>query len=102
MKNAAIMLTVTGALALMIVYHLIPFLILDRGAESLARLRPFLVGSSLILMLLGLVQLWRAKHSTSRPSRFTVIAFWLSSVLLLCTILFPGAIASFLADVFVS
>ena len=84
----------------MAAYRLIPFLILGGAPDSFSKLRPFLLSGSLVSMFLGLYQVWRAERSTSPASDISVAVFWFSVIVVLGMILFPQAIANFLATHF--
>ncbi len=64
----------------------------------LASLRPWLVGLSIALLALGLWQLYRTRGACQRRSRMSLAVFWLSAMLVLALMLFPQAVAGFLAD----
>ncbi len=65
---------------------------------ALEPLRPWLIGLSVILLAFGLWQLYRSKGACQRRSRSSVAIFWVSALIVLGFILFPQAVASFLAD----
>jgi mercuric ion transport protein len=65
---------------------------------ALEPLRPWLIGLSVILLAFGLWQLYRSKGACLRRSRLSVAIFWVSALMVLAFILFPQAVASFLAD----
>lgn len=73
------------------------------GAVGLAGLsvrlqaaRPWLLGSALILLVLGFVQLYRRNHCVKR-SAVSVAFFWVAVAVVLLIILFPQLIASLVA-----
>jgi hypothetical protein len=67
------------------------------GASAWAQsLRPYFLGFSALLLVVGFVQLYR-KKSCEKRNTVSVVLFWLATVVVLVMILFPQAIASFLA-----
>jgi uncharacterized membrane protein len=89
---------VPAAIAIMIFYHLIPFLIVAGAPGFFARLRPFLISGSVLLIALGLYQSSRAQQSAVPRSRLTVPVLWFSTLLGLGLILFSQVFANFLAN----
>ncbi len=67
MKSAGIIFSGAGAMALMIAYHSIPFLIVRGGIDSPAQFRPFLLSAWLAVAVVGFYQMWRAEHWARRP-----------------------------------
>ena len=65
---------------------------------ALEPFRGWLIGLSVVLLAFGLWQLYRSKGTCQRRSRTSVAIFWLSAFVVLGFILFPQAVASFLAD----
>jgi mercuric ion transport protein len=65
---------------------------------ALEPLRPWLIGLSVILLAFGVWQLYRSKGACQRRTRTSVAIFWASALIVLAFILFPQAVASFLAD----
>jgi hypothetical protein len=61
-------------------------------------LRPWLIGSSIGLLGVGFVQLYRSRASCQRRSRASVAVFWFSAIVVLTAVVFPQALASVLAD----
>lgn len=61
-------------------------------------LRPWLIGLSVALLGFGLWQLYRTKGTCQRRSRTSLAIFWTSMAIVLAFMLFPQAMASFLAD----
>ncbi len=98
MKRGGIVLAGPAAIAIMIFYHLIPFLIVAGAPDFFARLRPFLISGSVLLIALGLYQSSRAQRSAVPRSRLTVPVLWFSALLVLGLILFSQVIANFLAN----
>ena len=58
--------------------------------------RPWLLGSSLVLLVLGFVQLYRRNQCRKR-SPLSVALFWCSVTVVILIMLFPQVIASLLA-----
>jgi hypothetical protein len=72
------------------------------GAASLGvalePLRPWLLGSSIALLGIGFVQLYRAKAACQRRSPVSTVVLLFSATMVLAVVLFPQVVASFLAD----
>jgi hypothetical protein len=80
---------------------LVPFLFAAGAAGGSAffvKLRPFLLAASVLLVALGFYQLWRAKQCNSKPNLLGRVVLWFSAVVVLVSILFPQAIANFVAN----
>jgi hypothetical protein len=80
---------------------LVPFLFAAGAAGGSAffvKLRPFLLAASVLLIALGFYQLWRAKQCNSKPNLLSRMVLWFSAVVVLVSILFPQAIANFVAN----
>lgn len=68
------------------------------GASARAQaLRPWLLGASLLLLIVGFAQLYLRRGHCPRRSRMSIAIFWIAAVLVLLLILFPQLIASILA-----
>ena len=63
----------------------------------LARLRPYFLGTSILLIGFGFYQARRAKQCDRRPSVITAILLWSSAAVVAVMILFPQAVAALLA-----
>jgi len=61
-------------------------------------LRPWLLGSSVTLSAIGFVQLYRSRAACQRRSRVSTVVLLFSAMIVLAVVLFPQAVASFLAD----
>jgi hypothetical protein len=84
---------------------LAPFLLAAGTAGSSAffvKLRPFLLAGSVLFVAFGFYQRWRAKQCQCRPNLLSTILLWLSAVVVLASILFPQAIANFVANLVAS
>ena len=80
---------------------LIPFLFAAGAAGTSAffvKLRPFLMGASVLSVAFGFYQAWQAKKCNCRPSVLSTILLWFSLVVVLVFLLFPQAIANLLAN----
>jgi hypothetical protein len=78
-----------------------PFLLAAGAAGSSAfftKVRPFLVGASVLLIAFGFYQRWRAKRCNARPNPFSAILLWFSAVVVVVSILFPQIIANVAAN----
>ena len=80
---------------------LAPFLLAAGTAGSSAlfvKLRPFLVAASVLFIAYGFYLGWRAKKCGREPSTLSNILLWFSAIVVLVFILFPQAIANFVAN----
>ena len=80
---------------------LVPFLFAASAAGSSAffvKVRPFLVAASILSIAFGFYQGWRAKQCNCKPSVLSRSLLWLSTIVVAVFILFPQAIANFVAD----
>lgn len=80
---------------------LLPFLFAAGAAGTSAffvKVRPFLLGVSVLLIAFGFYQRWRAKQCNCQPNLLSTILLWCSAVVVLVFILFPQAIANLLAN----
>ena len=68
------------------------------AARILTPLRPWLFGASITALIAGFVQAYGRAHCSLRRNPFSVVLLWLSAALALSMLLFPQAIAGFLAD----
>lgn len=66
-------------------------------AAAAGRLRPWLLGASVVLVAIGFVQVYRRK-ACERRSPATLAILWISAAIVAVLILFPQAIASAIAD----
>lgn len=84
---------------------LVPFLFAAGAAGSSAffvKLRPFLLAASVLLIALGFYQSWRAKQCNCKLNLLATIVLWFSAVVVLVSILFPQALANFVANLLAS
>lgn len=98
MRHGSIIFAGPAAITVMIFYYFIPFLIVAGAPDSFAKLRPFVITASVLLIAFGLFQLWRAQRSQVRVSSLTLPVLWFSALAVFGLILFPQAIANFLAS----
>ena len=80
---------------------LLPFLFAAGAAGTSAffvKIRPFLLAASLLFIAFGFYQAWRAKKCTRKPNVLSTILLWFSAVVVVAFILFPQAIANFIAN----
>jgi hypothetical protein len=74
------------------------------GAASasvlLQTLRPWLLGLSVMLLGVGFVQQYRGARCGLKNSPASTVILWTAAVLVVVMILFPQAVAGFLADCF--
>jgi len=60
-------------------------------------LQPWFLAASIVLLALGLIQLYR-RPACERRNPLTVALFLFAAIIVLAMILFPQSVASFLAD----
>ena len=78
-----------------------PFLLAAGAAGSstfFVKIRPFLLGASVLLVGFGFYQNWRAKKCNARPNLLTTILLWGSAVVVVVSIFFPQVIANLVAN----
>jgi hypothetical protein len=63
-----------------------------------AAYQPWFLGASVVLLLVGMVQLRRVQRTCSRTPWSSLIVFCVSAALVLLVVLFPQTIAGTLAD----
>jgi hypothetical protein len=63
-----------------------------------AAMRPWLIVLAAAFLAIGLIQLYRSKGACQRRSRTTVAMFWTAAIIVLLVMVFPQALAGFLAD----
>lgn len=66
---------------------------------ALVALRPWLIALSVILLGLGLLQMYRGQRSCQRRSRLTMILFGLSAIVVLVVLVFPQKLAELMAAI---
>lgn len=66
-------------------------------AAVVGQLRPWLLGASVVLVVIGFVQVYRRK-SCERRNTVTLALLWISAAIVAIVILFPQAIAGVIAD----
>ena len=59
--------------------------------------RPWLLVSSVVLLVVGFVQLYRGRNECRKRSPISVALFWVAVVVVLLIVLFPQVIASLVA-----
>jgi len=80
---------------------LLPFLFAAGAAGTSAffvKIRPFLLAASLLFIAFGFYQAWRAKKCNCKPTVLSTILLWFSAAVVAAFILFPQAIANFIAN----
>ena len=71
------------------------------GASVLLQsLRPWLLGLSVVLLGVGFVQQYRGARCGAKNSPASTVILWIAAILVVVMILFPQAVAGFLADCF--
>jgi hypothetical protein len=61
------------------------------------RFRPWLLGGAIVLLFVGLAQLYFGKSSCRRRSTASVVLFWTAVVVVILVTLFPQVIAGLIA-----
>jgi hypothetical protein len=80
---------------------LLPFLFAAGAAGTSAfflKVRPFFLAASMLFIAFGFYQAWRAKKCNRKPNALSVILLWFSAAVVVAFILFPQAIANFIAN----
>lgn len=80
---------------------LLPFLFAAGAAGTsalFARLRPYLLILSVLLIVFGFYKSWRAKQCNCKQSRMTTFLLWFSAIVVFVFIFFPQIIANLVAD----
>ena len=67
------------------------------GSVWLAKLRPYLLAVSALLVAFGFYQAWRAKQCNCKPRLANTLLLWFSAVVVVVSILFPEVLANLLA-----
>ena len=86
-----------AAVTVMVFYNFVPFAIVAGAPDYLARLRLFLILSSVLLIAFGAYQTWRAKRSVLPRSKLAAPVLLFSAAATGGMILFAQPIANFLA-----
>ena len=66
---------------------------------ALEALRPWLIGIAVLLLSVGLVQLYRGQRKCQRRSPLSLILFGLSAAIVLAIMIFPQKVAELLAAI---
>src|SRR2546426_4016650 len=66
MRQGRIIFAGPAAIAVMIFYYFLSFLIVAGAPDSFAKLRPFVITASVLLIAFGFLQSWRARICSSR------------------------------------
>jgi hypothetical protein len=78
-----------------------PFLLAAGAAGTSAFLsaaRPYLLAASILFIAYGFYQTWRTKKCERKPSAFSSVLLWTSTVVVIVSILFPEALANLVAS----
>ena len=65
---------------------------------ALAALRPWLIATSVVLVAVGFVQVYRGRRSCGRRGRATLAILWTCAAVVLLVTLFPQVLATAVAD----
>lgn len=74
-----------------------PFFLAAGAAGTSAFLsaaRPYLLAASILFVAFGFYQSWRAKKCERKPSLFSSVLLWTSTIVVILSILFPEALAN--------
>ena len=63
----------------------------------IAPLRPWLLGAAVLLVVFGFIQIYRRRSHCAKPSRTSVVLFWVACGIVALVMLFPQLIAGWLA-----
>ncbi len=63
----------------------------------LQSMRPWLLGSAAVLLVIGFVQIYAKRNQCQKRSLLSIALFWLAVAIVLLTILFPQVLASLIA-----
>ncbi|HXB66651.1 MAG TPA: hypothetical protein VNY05_00290 [Candidatus Acidoferrales bacterium] len=66
---------------------------------ALAALRPWLLGIAVVLLAVGLIQLYRGQRACRRRSRFSLILFGMSAAVVVGVLAFPQKAAEWMASI---
>jgi len=80
---------------------LLPFMMaagLAGSSAFLSSARPYLLAASILFVVCGFYQAWRAKRCQRRPGVIASALLWVSAVFVLVSIFFPQAMANAAAD----
>jgi hypothetical protein len=81
---------------------LLPFVFAAGAAGTsafVARLRPYLLVLSVLLIAFGFYKSWRARQCNCKPSRIiSTFLLWFSAIVVVVFIFFPQVIANLVAD----
>jgi hypothetical protein len=95
---AAAILAALSALACCLPFGIVGALGLAGVSFWIARLRPWLLGAAVLLLVLGFWQIYRRGNQCNvRRSRVSVALFWMAAVVVLLVTVFPQLIANWLA-----
>lgn len=95
---AAAIVAALSALACCLPFGLVGALGLATVSVWIAPLRPWLLGFSVLLLILGFWQIYRkGNQCNTRRSRVSLALFWFAVVIVLLVTIFPQLIANWLA-----
>ena len=95
---AAAILAALSALACCLPFGLVGALGLATASVWIAPLRPWLLGFSVLLLVLGFWQIYRRGNQCNvRRSRLSVVLFWFAVAVVLLVTIFPQLMANLLA-----
>ena len=69
------------------------------SSAFLAAARPYLLGASIVFVVYGFYQAWRAKQCRRRPSVIASILLWVAAVFVVISIFFPQVMANAAAGI---
>ena len=96
--SAAALLAALSAFACCLPFGIVGALGLASVSVWIARLRPWLLGSAVLLLALGFWQIYhRGNQCNARRSRISVVLLWLAVIVVLVMTIFPQLFANLLA-----
>jgi hypothetical protein len=70
------------------------------ASRVLQSLQPYLLGLAVLMVIVGFAQTYGKSRCSRKRGAFSVVLLWFSAMFVLTMLLFPQAVASFLADRF--
>lgn len=81
---------------------LVPFLAaagMAAGSSLFLAVRPYLLSLSVLLIIFGFYQGWRAQQCGCRPSRVHAALLWIATFFVAVSLIFPQAVADLVARI---
>jgi hypothetical protein len=93
----AAVIVVLAALSCCLPFTFLGALGLAGASVRLQSLRPWLLATAGILLVVGFIQLYVRRNQCQKRSPLSIALFWVAAVVVLLVILFPQVIASLIA-----